>query len=359
MGRNLRYVAVAVIVLLVGLLIWVSAGDEPTPDATSSPTIAASDISTIAYARGRTLLVHDVDSDSDSTIARLPSDEIAVDTAATIFAVTANPPPADAPSDAAEHSRILVGELAEGAKPKAVGSGHAPVFSPDGGFVAAIAYAFGYEICSPDCITTERVEAYRTSGRDKGPTTVLGADHWRVVGWSEDRVMGVSGLTSGVVLGRRGNEMKEIEIIQVTPEVLWGVSPVAPVMLTVNADGGNLLSTDGSSDPVHIPLDADRLADGAWSPDGRWIAAVSEADAPEVILIDTEAKSSTTVGDSSGAVGGPLWTTDSAVVWDASSEHFAFVRTTDGSYEVVVCSPTTRCTTELTSDDPIELKAIS
>jgi dipeptidyl aminopeptidase/acylaminoacyl peptidase len=307
--------------------------------------------SELLYVKGRSLRAYDLESDRHRKLTRLPSADVAVSPDGHRYAVVEETSPAGSTAEGFRRPVLRLGSIGDRATRK-LGPGQGPLWSPDGRYVAAIARAKGVLSCAgrpgdprrkTTCRETDVVVAYSVAGDDE-PQIALGADRWSLIGWTaQNRILASSLIFQNVVVGRPGASLDDLTRLALEPAEVWGVSPSEYKLLLVRGDR-TFFASPGDSERVAVDLDGALLGDGAWSPDGKKVAAVAidqrgdRAPRSQVAVVDVATGDVRHAPRSNKA--------QSAAVWSQPSDHFAFVRVDPeraSRLQAVLCSSDLDC----------------
>jgi hypothetical protein len=323
--------------------------------------------SELVYVKGVNLFLYDLDSGQRRKVGRLPSADVAVSPDGQRYAVVEETSPAGPTPEGFRKPVLRLGSI-DGEDARELGPGRSPLWSPDGRFVAAIARAGGLVFC-PDaieegeanvksCQPTERVVAYRSDG-EGAPKTLLGGNQWSLIGWtSDDRILATSLIFNSVVLGYPGASFEDAETLGLKPEEVWGISPSEYALLVVR-DGRSFFAYPGEGEGATVELRGALLGDGAWSPDGKKVAAVAIEQRPhgsprsKLVVIDVATGKVEAVPRSKNA--------QAAAAWSPSSESFTYVRVDPArasKLQAVLCSTELECETLFSWNQGVALLAL-
>jgi hypothetical protein len=348
--------------LVLAVLSSAACSDDTSSSPARTPSGARSSVAerVLFYADGTMLHRLTLEDKKSELIAELPSADVAVSPNGQRYVAVVKAPLRGDSDELARPSLVMVPT----AGPEAaitLGPGRSPLWSPDGSSIAAISEIGGYTICPvqnnrdkprnkpqqgvtlEECVAGERVVVYEADGGpDQDSTTALGANRWSVLGWVDgDHILGLGGATPIVALGFPGASNEEIRKFGVEPAKMWGGSPTEQLFLIAQDEDMVFITGNGKiRAPVNLPQGG--LSDGAWSPDGRMVAAElvrERANAGSLLtLIDARSGSVEIVPDSEGALGN--------VVWSEDSSAFAYVRIHPegkGRTQTVLCSIDLEC----------------
>jgi WD40-like Beta Propeller Repeat len=322
--------------------------------------------SELVYVKGTSLFLYDLDSDRRHKVAELPSADVAVSPNGKKYAVVDETSPAGSTSEGFRKPVLRLGSL-QGQDTRELGPGRSPLWSPDGKYVAAIAKARGVFSCdarpgdprrTTTCRETELVVAYWVARNDR-QRIALSADRWSLIGWTAaDQILATSLIFENVVLGYPGASSEEAETLNLEPAEVWGVSPSEYTLLVVR-DGRTFFASPGVGEGATVDLDGALLGDGAWSPDGKQVAAVSIQQLAEgsprskVVVVDVATGKVEAVPRSKNA--------QSAAVWSQGSDFFAYVRVDPArasKLQAVLCSTELDCDTLFSWGQGVALLAL-
>ena len=307
--------------------------------------------SELVYVKGTSLFLYDLASGRRHKVAELPSADVAVSPDGKDYAVVEETSRAGSAPEGFRKPVVRLGSI-EGEDARKLGPGRSPLWSPDGKYIAAIARARGVFSCdarpgdprkTKKCRATELVVIYSVSQNDR-PQIALSADRWSLIGWTAaDQILATSLIFQNVVLGYPGASSEEAETLNLEPAEVWGVSPSEYTLLVVR-DGRTFFASPGEGEGATVDLDGALLGDGAWSPDGKKVAAVSiqqlaeGSPRSEVVMVDVATGKVEAVPRSKNA--------QSAAVWSKGSDFFAFVRVDPArasKLQAVLCSTELGC----------------
>ncbi|MGH2748511.1 MAG: hypothetical protein ACRDKB_11365 [Actinomycetota bacterium] len=316
------------------------ADDPRLPAGRATPTpVPPAAPGGLVYVERTVLKRYDPQSGESERLGRLPSADVAVSPDGARYVVVEETSPQGPGPEGFRDPALLVGELSGEAPPAPLGPGRAPLWSPDGTLVAAIA---------PDAAGAERVLVYRPGGAD-APETVLAGDLFTLIGWSGDAIIAASTMTGKVFRAAPGAEPATLDVALVN---LWGASPTGDALLVVADDRASFRGPDGVTD---IALERPALGDGAFSPDGALVAAaVVEPQATRLVMIEVATGAVTEVPESDGTQG--------QVVWEADGDRFAYARTVPGRaqrLEAVVCTTDLACERAFEWAEGVQLLSLS
>lgn len=168
------------------------------------------------------------------------------------------------------------------------------------------------------------------------PEHIIGYERaWLILSWADGDSVVAADPTGRLVIGGPG---RSPEALAFTADEVWGASPTAYELLIVQGRR-TYFARPGVDVSPNLRLEAARLADGAWSPDGAKVASV--------LVTDTGTELGLVTVDS-GAIARPEAGLDAQgqVVWHSSGDWFAFARIAAddaGKLEAVVCSVELEC----------------
>jgi Tol biopolymer transport system component len=170
-----------------------------------------------------------------------------------------------------------------------------------------------------------------------------------MVGWQNDSIVAIGSISGVVSIPSDGGEPRAY---RVGPESFWGASPSGNSFVSIDEDGGSIVSDDG-----RVPIDiSGALGDGTWSWDGATIAVVSigAGAATQLVVIDAATGDATEPRAGAGAQGN--------VVWAQDSQSFAFVRVKPDQrarLEAVLCETDGSCEPAFSWDEGVTLLGFS
>jgi hypothetical protein len=194
----------------------------------------------------------------------------------------------------------------------------------------------------------ETIVVYEIPGRPR-ETAAPKDELWSMVGWQNDSIVAIGSVSGVVSIPSDGGEPRAY---RVSPEAFWGASPSGNSFVSIDEDGGSIVSDDG-----RVPIDiSGALGDGTWSWDGATIAVVSigAGAATQLVVIDAATGDATEPRAGTGAQGN--------VVWAQDSQSFAFVRVKPDQrarLEAVLCETDGSCEPAFSWDEGVTLLGFS
>jgi dipeptidyl aminopeptidase/acylaminoacyl peptidase len=289
----------------------------------------------LLYVDNTTLYSYRLSSGTRHKIAVLPSADLAVSPDRTHYVVVKETAPAGPGPEGFRKPVLVEARIAAGvgAHPVVLGPGRSPAWSPDGDRIAAVTSSRRRQ---------NEVVVYTAGGAPhQGGTVTLPPDRWSILGWTQHRVVGLGAVSARVWLGDPVSRSRER--LSLTPSEAWGVSPTSPELLRVAGGKTSLQRLRPGRPPIALHLGRALVGDGAWSPDGRWIAAVllkrgsGLSLRSTLVVMDASSGRVRRVPESEGAQGN--------VVWSSAATSFAYVRSgrPRGTLEAIVCTTQLTC----------------
>jgi Tol biopolymer transport system component len=340
------------LVLCVASIVAAACSDDP-PLVTEVPTPPPSTetepetpvVDEILFVDRTTLKRYSLSDGDERRLVDLPGPDVDLSPDGTRWAGVKETDPSTA-SEGYNAPVVVVGNLDGTGERIDLGPGRSPTWSADGTSVLAVVSQEGYRICGagadpekaevdPEgegCFDAERVVSYDASGGSE-PSTAIGAGSWSILGaTSAGDVIATSRHNLVVAQGFPGATAEQITELPFQPQEVWGISPVGDKILAIRA--GQTQIADLSGQVLATPVVEGALADGAWSPDGRFIGAalITNKGRSALLLIDTTSGVVTEVPESAGAQGN--------VLWAPGATAFAYVRPMEDNrsrLEAVVC----------------------
>ena len=280
--------------------------------------------SELVYIDGTTLQIYDLASGRSSEVRDLPSADVAVTPDGLRWVAARETHPAGPGPEGFRRPDLVMASTMAKDTPHRLGPGRSPLWSTDSTAVAAI-------------VPRRQGEAIVVYRLPDGvhETAAPSDERWTFIGWEGTDIVAI-GSRSGVVMVSSRDDT--IAALHVSPSSQWGVSPAGGAHLVIGKRGPAISGTYARS----ITGIDGTLGDGAWSWDGRYIAAtiLTREGRSQLALIDATSGAVTNVPDGKGAQGN--------VVWAATSETFAFARidpSARGRLQAVVCTIELHCDT--------------
>jgi hypothetical protein len=313
-----RIAAVAVLILVLASCDQADGTADPEgSESASSEAGPVENARALIYLEEGRLVTLDLESEDVHRSTELPSSDIALSPDTERFVVVEETSPLGPGPEGFRQPRLVLGST-EDQPSEPLGPGRSPLWSPDGGLVAAIAPSTKPGDCpkveteGSGCLQ-EQVVVYDPSSPGTVEIVTDPAAGYSLLGWAGDEVLSLRPPGEAVL----GNTP-----IPIPTSELWGVSPRGNDVLIVDDAGSSFSSIDAEAPYARIVIDG-RLGDGSWSPNGDWVSAVVLTPAGTKLssiltLIDSQTGEATRVSAGEGAQG--------QVVWQKDSARFAFAR---------------------------------
>jgi hypothetical protein len=288
-------------------------------------------VGTLIYAEGATLKSFDLGTGKRRRIAKLPSTDVAVSPDGSRYVAVRKVSSHGSSSDV-ERNNVLVLGSTDGGKPRKLGPGRTPVWSPDGTKVAVVATAPRAFLCEqgaeitarragPGCVPAEFIYTYEARQTNEVPAGVGSgpARKWVLLGWTRgNSIIGSSGKNSTIISLDRPGERK---VIAFHRREILGASPTDNLLLIIK---GNKVRMGAPGEGAEQRVDFGDVVptDGMWSPDGTRIAtpivSKSNESSRKLALVAAESGEVVEVPGSEGAQG--------SVAWLSGGESFVYSR---------------------------------
>jgi WD40 repeat protein len=194
-----------------------------------------------------------------------------------------------------------------------LGAGLAPLWHPEGGRLAYLRPIEARACSGESCSGAVEVVVYEVGSGTR--TTLLGPGRWSLLSWAGPLLVVGDQRRPAVTVMAGPDSNRRLEL---PPSSVWGASPDGGWLVAVHRFEAEFVRFGPSGlggARVPLSLGGRRLAEGAWSPDSRRVAAVLLQVAggiPEtrLALLSPGSPAPEPVASSRGAIGRPLWSED-------------------------------------------------
>lgn len=323
-------------------------GDTPSPGGSTGR------IRSLLYAGEGSVFSYDLDVEETGGLIALPGRDLTLSPDGRTLAFT---------EGGADPQISVLSVAALDDDPVGLGPGESPTWAPGSESIAAVTGVEGYEICPLDekdpskaekggkgCVEADRVVVYRPAeGPGGDPVTALGANVWTILGWAQDGVLGAGQSTTTVYWGKPGQTAEEVRHFGISPQQMWGGSPVEPLFLITPPGKKFFIDSAGQRGAdVDVP---GKLGPGVWSPDGSHVLVVVQRQGRRsAALIEVQTGTVEFIEGSDDPA--------SEIVWAPDGGSFAFASPM-GDPQVKMCSVSLDCRTLFEPGGPVHLLGFS
>ena len=260
-----RLVAVALVVTLAGMAAWaVLRASDSTPSPRSVERHAATGA---LYLSGDTLARLDLDSGATRPIGRAPTNDVHASDASPWVAYVASGAGGQGEEDFLAEPVLRAINVDNGATTE-IGPGFNPLWHPTDARLAYLRPIVERRCSGESCRGLFEVVVY--DAESGASTELTEPGRFNLLAWSGERVLvaNESDLSVTLSLGSK----QDVDRLEIEPSELWDASPDGRWLLRSDPNGATLIDLESGEDSA-VRIDQGVLADGAWSPDSKHIAA--------------------------------------------------------------------------------------
>jgi hypothetical protein len=260
-----RLVAIGLVMALAGaaaLAVLQASDSAPSPRAASGPPATGA-----LYLTGDTLARIDLSSQETQPIGRTPTNDVHASDASPWVAYVVSGAGDQGEEDFLAEPvlrtiNVDTGEATE------IGPGFSPMWHPIAPQLAYLRPIVERQCSGESCRGLSEVVVYDA---DSEVTTVLTEPgRFNLLAWSGGRVLVSNESDLSVTLSLKSKD--DVQNLDIEPSELWDASPDGRWLLRSDSDGATLIDLRNGGESA-VKLNRGVLADGAWSPDSKLIAA--------------------------------------------------------------------------------------